>query len=416
MDANVSSVGDLFSGTVQYVIPEFQRSYAWEREKQWEPLWEDVVNLADRVLKSRSNGHSRVAPHFMGALVLQGEPVRNGTLADVPCALGRRSIVVDGQQRLTTLLVLIRALVGVADEMELSEEVEGLRALVCNAELDGNWRYKVMPSSEQDLVACRSLMLNPTGDVSVSYGDQLAGRNRINACYDFLSDACKNFLRRDDESLAAQRLSAVEDSILNHLEVAVLGLADDEQPNMVFKTLNARGEELAQHELVKNTVMLEAGVVTDREEARKCWHAFEDGWRIGKSGEGELIDRFLAAWLASVRRKNIPTSRLSAEFRAFVNGWKMDGCDVRDAFEMLNRGGGIYRDVVTGPTLNAAISTPAFQDLGPLVSCRSASGSWSHPTEFRRTRSARWWRCWRATSSAGPWSSFSRPPPPCSWG
>ena len=61
MDAKVSSVGDLFLGTVQYVIPEFQRSYAWEREKQWEPLWEDVVNVADRVLKSRSNGHSRVA-------------------------------------------------------------------------------------------------------------------------------------------------------------------------------------------------------------------------------------------------------------------------------------------------------------------------------------------------------------------
>ena len=72
-----------------------------------------------------------------------------------------------------------------------------------------------------------------------------------------------------------------------------------------------------------------------------------DRW-IGKSGNGEQIDRFLAAWLASVRRKNIPTSRVSVEFRAFVNGWKMDGRGVRDAFEMLNRGGGIYRDVVTG--------------------------------------------------------------------
>ena len=271
-----------------------------------------------------------------------------GTLAEVPDALGRRSIVVDGQQRLTTLLVIIRALVGVADWMELSKEVEGLRALVCNAELEGDWRYKVMPSSEQDLVACRGLMLNPTGDVSVSYGDQLAGRNRINACYDFLSDACENFLRGDDESLAALRLSAVEESILRHLEVAVLNLSDDEQPNMVFETLNARGEELAQHELVKNTVMLEAGVVTDREEARKCWHAFEDGWWAGKFGKGEQIDRFLAAWLTSVRRKNIPPARVSVEFRAFINGWKVDGHDVRDAFEMLNRGGGIYRDVVTG--------------------------------------------------------------------
>ena len=183
-------------------------------------------------------------------------------------------------------MVIIRALVGVADWMELSKEVEGLRALVCNAELEGDWRYKVMPSSEQDLVACRGLMLNPTGDFSVSYGDQLAGRNRISACYDFLSDACKNFPRGDDESLPAQRLSAVEESILNHLEVAVLGLADDEQPNMVFETLNARGEELAQHELVKNTVMLEAGVVTvtDREKARKRWHAFEDGWCVDVQG------------------------------------------------------------------------------------------------------------------------------------
>ena len=77
-----------------------------------------------------------------------------------------------------------------------------------------------------------------------------------------------------------------------HLEVAVLRLEPDEQPNMVFETLNARGQELAQYQLVKNTVMLEAGVVTDKARAKACWHAFEDPWWSDKDDQ---VDRFLAA-------------------------------------------------------------------------------------------------------------------------
>ena len=345
MRAEVKKVGDLFSDPVQYVIPEFQRSYSWEKEKQWEPLWDDVRGVAERALKNRSNGHSRVAPHFMGALVLQTEP---DAPADVPSVLGERSIVVDGQQRLTTLQILVRAVVGVADGLEISDGVDGLRSLVANADLEGPWRFKVLHSDEWDQNACRRLMRDPSGDRSVKYGDTTPGRNRIDACYDCLSGLVSEYLDVDDLGLRSQRLSGLEEAILMHLEVAVLRLEPDEQPNMVFETLNARGQELAQYQLVKNTVMLEAGVVTDKARAKACWHAFEDPWWSDKDGQYDQVDRFLAAWLTSVRRKPVQNFRISTEFRAFVNDWKSDGKDVWDAFGLLNRGGQIYWDVVSG--------------------------------------------------------------------
>ena len=361
MRAEVKKVGDLFSDPVQYVIPEFQRSYSWEKEKQWEPLWDDVRDVVDRVLQARSHGHSRVAPHFMGALVLQGDP---DAPVDVPGVLGRRSIVVDGQQRLTTLQVLVRSVIGIADRLGASDSVVRLRSLVVNGDLEVPWRFKVLHSDEGDKNICRWLAKEPFDDQSAKNGFQLKGRNRMHDCYDFLSGLVMEYLDVEDVDGKLAGFSGLEEAIFEHMEVAVLTLDDDEQPNMVFETLNSRGQELAQNQLVKNTVMLEAGVVTDRQKARKCWYAFDDPWWNGKRGEGENIDKFLVAWLASVRRKPVQGNRISSEFRAFVNGCKVGGYDVHEVFARLNRGGSIYHGVLAGET-----------DCGSLYSRLPASGA-----------------------------------------
>lgn len=87
----------LFGKPVSYRISQFQRRYAWRRDEQWEPLWDDVVNIAEHWL-SRKSGH-KMHPHLMRAIVLQ----RQDNSAEIA-----KRLVVDGQQRLTTLQLLMR--------------------------------------------------------------------------------------------------------------------------------------------------------------------------------------------------------------------------------------------------------------------------------------------------------------------
>ena len=99
MNAEIVNLQTLFGKPVSYRIPPFQRSYAWNKENQWEPLWQDVVNVAERWLNRQDKTEMR--PHFMGAIVLQQQENATGEV--------EKRTVVDGQQRLTTLQMLIRA-------------------------------------------------------------------------------------------------------------------------------------------------------------------------------------------------------------------------------------------------------------------------------------------------------------------
>jgi uncharacterized protein with ParB-like and HNH nuclease domain len=69
MDTQVRTPQDVFMQPQKLVVPLFQRPYVWNEENQWEPLWNDVVRLVERVLNRPSEKHN---PHFLGAVVLLG--------------------------------------------------------------------------------------------------------------------------------------------------------------------------------------------------------------------------------------------------------------------------------------------------------------------------------------------------------
>src|SRR5215471_179801 len=89
----------VFMQPQRLIVPLFQRPYVWNRENQWEPLWDDVVRVADRFLRRPQDKHY---PHFLGAVVLQ--QLQN------PVGLMQERTIIDGQQRLTTLQLLLDAL------------------------------------------------------------------------------------------------------------------------------------------------------------------------------------------------------------------------------------------------------------------------------------------------------------------
>ena len=120
MDAGVHTITELLSAPGRLLVPVYQRPYVWTREDQWEPLWNDIQWLLDGFLEGKTRRH------FLGAIVLQQVPNLPGEL---PC----REII-DGQQRLTTLQILLAACAASAHEMGAAGVREILGGFVRNSE------------------------------------------------------------------------------------------------------------------------------------------------------------------------------------------------------------------------------------------------------------------------------------------
>lgn len=134
------------------VVPLFQRPYVWNEENQWEPLWNDVVRVADRLLK---RPQEKQQPHFLGAVVLQ--QVQN------PIGLMQARTIIDGQQRLTTLQLLIDALHAELLSVQASAPAARLEPLVTNADpfcSKPEDRFKVWPTN-RDRAAFNAVMGAP---------------------------------------------------------------------------------------------------------------------------------------------------------------------------------------------------------------------------------------------------------------
>lgn len=99
METQVRTPNSIFGHPQRFLVPLFQRPYVWNEELQWEPLWSDLVRVATRLLQKPDIQHP---PHFLGAVVLQQVHSLIGQLPE--------RTVIDGQQRLTTLQILLDAL------------------------------------------------------------------------------------------------------------------------------------------------------------------------------------------------------------------------------------------------------------------------------------------------------------------
>ena len=126
MDAGIQTPSGLFGTPVSFRIPVFQRPYAWTKERQWQPLWSDAQRIAGKLLAAKSGGE--IPPHFMGAIVLQLQSAKSGHVV--------KRIVVDGQQRLTTLQLLIRAAQESFQNLDDTQRATRLSKLTLNDDQD----------------------------------------------------------------------------------------------------------------------------------------------------------------------------------------------------------------------------------------------------------------------------------------
>ena len=298
----------LFAAPIRYEIPAFQRRYVWEQEEQWEPLWDDVEQLAQLALDGNAS-----KPHFMGAVVLKLKPVPT---AVIPCRM-----VVDGQQRLTTLQLLIDAIQEVLEDRRHAGSAKQLEALVENGEAfcggDPDNAFKVWPTIA-DRVAFRHAMSNDLPVINYE-------KSRIVQAHNYFTGQTEKWLDKYSEESGGrdEAAEALANAVMKNLDIVVIDLGDTDDPHVIFETLNARGTPLLQSDMIKNKILHDANIQVEDEDSispkqRRLWPFDQDDWWSGEVGRGvqrrPRIDLYLNQWLTLRNRAEV---KAYDEFRAF---------------------------------------------------------------------------------------------------
>ena len=329
MKAQIVTIEGLFQEQISYRIPQFQRHYAWGEKDQWKPLWKDVCSVAERFLRQEKR------PHFMGAIVLQLQESNTGEVT--------RRLVIDGQQRLTTLQLLIKATEQVFQSQDDMTRATRLSKLTTNQEShwggDNSNQTKIRQSNSDDRGAFRAAI---TKHHSINRYEFLA----ISRAHEYFEIVVKDWLNIKPENRKA-RADALEETLTKYLQIAVVDLDQDEKPHIIFETLNARAEVLTQSDLIKNTVMYEADVTDHPDKAKELWGMFEDRWWREEIDKTPHIERFLYFWMIMRAKKPVPVDRFSKDFQDYLEQ-KNRGIRKSSIWivaEDIRRAAGIYNDI-----------------------------------------------------------------------
>lgn len=336
MFTQVKTPQEIFFNPQRFLVPLFQRPYVWNQELQWQPLWEDVSRVAERIANTGVS-----TPHFLGAVVLQQQPAELGTI-------GVRSVI-DGQQRLTTLqlfLDAVHAQLALRGFEDLAKQVQDLVENPKHFRKAPEDAFKVWPTN-RDRPAFNEVM---SASVPVDYSALAQCENRLVKAHRFFSTEVSEWLERGE---AERRANALVLAMTNFLQIVVIDLLADEDAQEIFETLNARGTPLTAADLIKNFVFQRLEV--SPEEAERAYHHY---WQIFETPfwETEIASGrirytrsslFLSHWLVAQTRQEITAREVFSKFKLFVT----DSVESVDALlPRLNRAALKFQEVTEGAT------------------------------------------------------------------
>jgi uncharacterized protein with ParB-like and HNH nuclease domain len=244
---------DYFDGTKQSVIPLFQRRYSWTK-KNWDRLWDDIVEMME-------SGPQHT--HFMGAIV----SVPTNT---VPVGVNK-SLVIDGQQRLTTVSILLCALKGFLDERGRAR----IEDFLTNRHFEGPDHLKILPTQGD-----RAIFVKLVKGESVSASDHL------------MAKAYRHFVKKlkDDEE-GSPSPGDIMATLETKLRVVMINLDEQDDPYVIFESLNYLGEPLTHADLVRNFILMKFKNTLDSDSEQE--RVYREQWVPMEQRLGDKLTTFL---------------------------------------------------------------------------------------------------------------------------
>ena len=270
----------------------------------------------------------------MGAIVLQLQSAKSGHVV--------KRIVVDGQQRLTTLQLLIRASQESFQNLDDNQRATRLSKLTLNDDKDqggdSDSDTKVRQSNVNDLHSFQ--------DVIRGLSDAGKPLRSIGEAYQYFREEITDWLNEEPANRNA-RAEALETTLMEYLQLATVDLDEGEKPHFIFSVLNARAEPLRESDHIKNTVMYEANVVDDAAKATELWGLFDRSeWWRGSTNEGRYsrihLDRFLNYWVVMRTRQEVNADSVSTEFNKFLDS---NTSPIEQIAMDIRKAGQVYQDL-----------------------------------------------------------------------
>lgn len=316
MKADSLKIAKVFSGggDVHYVLPHFQREYAWDKEN-WQILLDDVLGVY--------NIYDEKAPpeHFMGTLVVINDGVQHGVIPVFR--------LVDGQQRLTTISLMLCALGRLIKESHptLNKKIQ---KLLVNEDEQNDLYYKLLPTTKYGDRLSYQAIIQGKPIPSVESGIPVA----------FLYFQKELGRRIAHREIDPEQLYVV---LTTCLQAVFIDLDNSERPYEIFESLNFKGRTLTQADLVRNYIAMKLPQAEQTFVFEQYWSPIEEMLQekriVGKSRLGELT-AFLRHYIAYLNGVLVNEEHVYSRFRD--RGQRMSTEEFIEEMRTLKRFAGYY--------------------------------------------------------------------------
>jgi uncharacterized protein with ParB-like and HNH nuclease domain/predicted transport protein len=281
MKASAANFLTIIKGPKQFVIPIYQRTYSWQIG-QCSQLLKDILRISQ---------DDSVPGHFIGSVVYFQESIH--TQSDVP-----QLLVIDGQQRLTTISLLIAAIAEFieANPVEIDTTPTKLRNYyLFNAEEDSELQFKLL-LTRRDKVTLKNILKGlPVGE-----NPSL----RVVENFEFFKSQVNNGNVLD-----------IYNGVLRLFVVDVALEKDKDNPQLIFESLNSTGLDLSQADLIRNFILMAQHIDVQTELYEKYWFPMEQSFG---NDYASRFDWFIRDYLSAKTGKIPVIGRVYEDFKTYV--------------------------------------------------------------------------------------------------
>ncbi|GHR52708.1 hypothetical protein VN0495_08290 [Helicobacter pylori] len=291
----------------QLVIPIYQRLYSWEKE-QCKELWDDIIKIG---------GNDKMNGHFIGSILyVRGDDTHSSPL-----------LIIDGQQRLTTITLLFIALRNHSSDEVKRKEIEN-RYLI-NSDKDGDKKFRLI-LSESDKDTLLSLIDKDRRKPSEPS-----------------SKIVENFKLFEEWVSNTDKLETIFKGLEKLTMVYIALTKEKDDPQLIFESMNSKGVELTQTDLIKNYIIMETE--TEKQEGfyNKYWRAMEEDFKQNEKQnekqDKKLFDRFVRHYL-TIKTREIPNT--NKVYVALKDYRQKEGIGIEDLLKDLQKYCGCFCRIV----------------------------------------------------------------------
>lgn len=248
LQAGETTLNKLLNTSRQFIVPIFQRNYSWQKN-QYEQLWFDILRASK--FKEKQN-------HFIGSIVY----IDMGTPAGRPQQL----LLIDGQQRLTTISILLCAIKDYVQKFNLETKLINLakiknQFLYNSDEIDED-RYKLL-LNVQDKETYIKLIDNTIFTVNKP-------TTNIIKCYEFFYERIEDFIKQHGQ------IDEIYAGIFKLSLVSISLDKDSDNPQMIFESMNSTGKDLSQTDLLRNYLLMDLTPEKQTRLYKTYWKSMEE--------------------------------------------------------------------------------------------------------------------------------------------